>query len=238
MLEPADLAEACADLFAPGWLTGLRIMITAGPTREAIDPVRYISNHSSGKMGYALAAEAAAAGAQVSLISGPVNLAVPDRVHVVQVITAREMLDACLAGIDGQDVFVGVAAVADYRPAEVVSHKIKKSADTLQLSLIRNPDIIGTLSARSPRPLMVGFAAETDNITAYGEDKLTRKGLDLLFANEATTTFGSESISATALWHGTESDQIMSNVLGLAGKNLVARQMLRLIHTKWLAAQQ
>lgn len=238
MLEPADLAEACAELFAPGWLNGLRIMITAGPTREAIDPVRYISNHSSGKMGYALAAEAAAAGAQVSLISGPVNLAVPDRVHVVQVITAREMLDACLAGIDGQDVFVGVAAVADYRPTEVVSHKIKKSADTLQLSLIRNPDIIGTLSARSPRPLMVGFAAETDNITAYGEDKLTRKGLDLLFANEATTTFGSESISATALWHGTESDQIMSNVLGPAGKNLVARQMLRLIHTKWLAAQQ
>jgi phosphopantothenoylcysteine decarboxylase / phosphopantothenate---cysteine ligase len=135
-------------------------------------------------------------------------------------------------------VFVGVAAVADYRPAEVVSHKIKKSAETMQLSLIRNPDIIGTLAARSPRPLMVGFAAETDNVTAYGEDKLTRKGLDLLFANEATSTFGSESISATALWHGTESDQIMSNVLGPAGKNLVARQMLRLIHTKWLAAQQ
>ena len=238
MLEPAALAEACASLFSPGWLTGLRIMITAGPTREAIDPVRYISNHSSGKMGYALAAEAAAAGARVSLISGPVNLTVPEGVQVVQVVTAREMLDACLAGIDAQDVFVGVAAVADYRPAEVVSHKIKKTTDTLQLSLVRNPDIIGTLAARSPRPLMVGFAAETDNVEAYGEDKLTRKRLDLLFANEATTTFGSDAICATALWHGTEPHQIMSNVLGPAGKSLVARQMLSLIHTRWLAAQQ
>lgn len=238
MLEPAQLTEACAEMFAPGLLNGLRIMITAGPTREAIDPVRYISNHSSGKMGYALAAEAAAAGAHVSLISGPVALAVPDRVHGVQVTTAREMLAACLATIDEHDVFIGVAAVADYRPSEVVLHKIKKSAESMQLTLVRNPDIIGTLAARTPRPMMVGFAAETDNIAGYSADKLTRKGLDLLFANDATSTFGSDSICATALWHGTEHGHILSNDLGPAGKHLVARQMLSLIHARWLAAKQ
>jgi phosphopantothenoylcysteine decarboxylase / phosphopantothenate---cysteine ligase len=238
MLEPVQIAEACAGMFAPGWLHGLRIMITAGPTREAIDPVRFISNHSSGKMGYALAAEAAAAGAQVLLISGPVALAVPDRVQAIHVTTALDMLSACLTCIDAHDVFIGVAAVADYRPVDAVSHKIKKTADTMQLSLVRNPDIIGTLAARTPRPLMVGFAAETDNITGHGEDKLTRKGLDLLFANEATSTFGSESISATALWHGAEHGQILSNTMGPARKHLVARQMLGLIHARWLATKQ
>lgn len=238
MLEPVELTDACAGMFAPGWLSGLRIMITAGPTRESIDPVRFISNHSSGKMGYALAAEAAAAGAQVTLISGPVALAVPDRVQAVHVTTALEMLSACLACVDAQDVFIGVAAVADYRPVEAVSHKIKKTAETMELSLVRNPDIISTLAGRTPRPMMVGFAAETDNVAAYGADKLRRKGLDLLFANEATSTFGSDYVCATALWRGTEHDQVLSHVMGPAGKNLVARQMLGLIQTRWLAAKQ
>jgi phosphopantothenoylcysteine decarboxylase / phosphopantothenate---cysteine ligase len=251
MLEPQELAEACSSMFAPGLLSGLRIMITAGPTREAIDPVRYISNHSSGKMGYALAAEAAQAGAQVTLVSGPVNLPVPDRVNAVQVITAQDMLDACIAGIEHTDIFIGVAAVADYRPAEIVSHKIKKTADTLQLNLVRNPDIIGTLAARLPRPLMVGFAAETNDVQTYGQEKLIRKNLDMLFANEATSTFGSDSISATALWlqnkdrpsgtdtaPGLKSELTQSKILGPAGKNLVARQMLSLIHERWLASRQ
>jgi phosphopantothenoylcysteine decarboxylase/phosphopantothenate--cysteine ligase len=189
-------------------------------------------------MGYALAAEAAAAGAQVTLISGPVALAVPERVQAVHVITALEMLSACLACVDTHDVFIGVAAVADYRPAEAVSHKIKKAAETMQLSLVRNPDIIGTLAGRTPRPMMVGFAAETDNVTGYGADKLTRKGLDLMFANEATSTFGSDYACATALWQGTEHGQILSHVMGPAGKNLVARQMLGLIQARWLAAKQ
>ncbi|MDO8907368.1 MAG: bifunctional phosphopantothenoylcysteine decarboxylase/phosphopantothenate--cysteine ligase CoaBC [Pseudohongiella sp.] len=250
MLEPQELAEACAGMFTPGLLSGLRIMITAGPTREAIDPVRYISNHSSGKMGYALATEAADAGALVTLISGPVNLPAPARVNVIQVITALDMLEACIAGIEQTDVFIGVAAVADYRPAQIVSHKIKKTAETLQLNLVRNPDIIGTLAARFPRPLMVGFAAETNDVQAYGQEKLIRKNLDMLFANEATSTFGSDSVSATALWlqtgsaknnvhdsNATQSSATLSKTLGPAGKNLVARQMLSLIHDRWLASR-
>lgn len=240
MLEPQELAEACAAMFSPGLLAGMKIMITAGPTREAIDPVRYISNHSSGKMGYALAAEAAQAGALVTLVSGPVNLAVPDRVNAIHVVSAQQMLDACLADINQQDVFIGVAAVADYRAADVAAQKIKKSADTMQLTLVRNPDIIGTLAARSPRPLMVGFAAETNDIEAYGQEKLIRKKLDMLFANEATSTFGSDSIRATALWstrQETQSPCVLSKTLGPAGKSLVARQMLSLIHDYWLRSQ-
>lgn len=238
MLEPEQLAKACADMFAPGLLDGLRIMITAGPTREAIDPVRYLSNHSSGRMGYALAAEAAAAGARVSLISGPVSLTAPERVHTVNVVSALDMLDACLQRIDDIDIFIGVAAVADYRPAEIADQKIKKSAETLTLTLVRNPDIIGTIAARSPRPLVVGFAAETRDIQAYGEDKLVRKSLDLLFANEAVSTFGSEHISATALWRETEAAVTLSKSLGPASKSLVARQMLGLIHERWQAMEK
>jgi len=232
MLEPADIAGACAHLFEPGLLSGLHLTITAGPTREAIDPVRFISNHSSGKMGYALAAEAVQAGAQVTLISGPVNLPVPDRVHCIAVTTAQEMHDASLASADNSDVFIGVAAVADYRVADTSDHKIKKIADTLQLTLVRNPDIIGILAAREQRPMMVGFAAETQHIEQYGREKLHRKKLDLLFANDATATFNSDDICATALWgeHG-------SQKLGPASKNLVARQMLTLIAERVRASQ-
>lgn len=232
MLEPADIAHACADLFVPGLLTGLHLTITAGPTREAIDPVRFISNHSSGKMGYALAAEAVQAGARVTLVSGPVNLPVPDRVQCVAVTTAQEMLDACLQSADNSDVFIGVAAVADYRVSDTSDHKIKKTADTLQLNLVRNPDIIGTLAAREQRPLMVGFAAETQRIEQYGREKLLRKNLDLLFANDATATFNSDDICATALW-GEDGSQR----LGPANKNLVARQMLTLIAERIRAGQ-
>ncbi|MEX2333865.1 MAG: bifunctional phosphopantothenoylcysteine decarboxylase/phosphopantothenate--cysteine ligase CoaBC, partial [Pseudohongiella sp.] len=232
MLEPTDIAADCARLFEPGLLSGLHLTITAGPTREAIDPVRFISNHSSGKMGYALAAEAVNAGAWVTLISGPVNLAVPDRVHCIAVTTAQEMLDASLSSADNSDVFIGVAAVADYRVSDTSDHKIKKTAETLQLTLVRNPDIIGTLAARERRPLMVGFAAETQHIEQYGREKLHRKKLDLLFANDATATFNSDEICATALW-----DQDGSQALGPASKNLVARQMLTLIAERIKASQ-
>ncbi len=232
MLEPADIADACAGLFVPGLLNGLHLTITAGPTREAIDPVRFISNHSSGKMGYALATEAVQAGARVTLISGPVNLPVPDRVQCIAVTTAQEMLDASLLSADNSDVFIGVAAVADYRVSDTSDHKIKKTADTLQLNLVRNPDIIGTLAALEKRPLMVGFAAETQHIEQFGREKLQRKNLDLLFANDATATFNSDDICATALWgeHG-------SQTLGPANKNLVARQMLTLIAERVSAGQ-
>lgn len=232
MLEPADIASACADLFVRGLLTGQHLTITAGPTREAIDPVRFISNHSSGKMGYALAAEAVQAGARVTLISGPVNLPVPDRVQCIAVTTAREMLDASLLSAESSDVFIGVAAVADYRVSDTSDHKIKKTTESLQLNLVRNPDIIGTLAALEQRPLMVGFAAETQHVEQYGREKLQRKNLDLLFANDATATFNSDDIQATALWgdHGAQK-------LGPANKHLVARQMLTLIAERLRADQ-
>jgi phosphopantothenoylcysteine decarboxylase/phosphopantothenate--cysteine ligase len=231
MMEPADLAVCCANMFDTGLLAGLHITITAGPTREAIDPVRFISNHSSGKMGYALAAEAVQAGARVTLISGPVRLKVPDRVHCIGVTTAEEMLTASQQAAVSTDVFIGVAAVADYRPVDVSNIKIKKSADTLQLNLVRNPDIIGTLAKMVNRPLMVGFAAETHQIEKNGREKLLRKNLDMLFANDATATLNSDEISATAFWQVAQG-QPQSTTLGPANKHLVARQMLALIKAR------
>lgn len=228
MLEPDELALRCAAQFQTELLTGLHLVITAGPTREPIDPVRYITNHSSGKMGYALAAEAINAGARVTLISGPVHLSVPERAHHVPVMSARDMLDAALEHSTSADIFIGVAAVADYHVADVAEQKIKKSADTLTLSLVRNPDIIGTLAAISPRPFMVGFAAETHEVESHGQDKLLRKKLDMLFANNATATFNSDSIAATALWPESGAE-VGSRNLGPGNKSLVARQMLALI---------
>lgn len=226
MLEPEQLLKLSAGLFDEGLLSGLRITITAGPTQEAIDPVRFLSNRSSGKMAYALATEAALAGAQVTLISGPVALTTPDRVRRVDVISAKEMLEASLTSAQQCDIFIGVAAVADYRPAQLSEQKIKKSSDTMQLELVKNPDIISTIAALEKRPFTVGFAAETIDVERHGAEKLTRKKLDLLFANDANATLGSDSISATALWpKGTQA-------LGPASKRRVALQMLELIHAQ------
>jgi phosphopantothenoylcysteine decarboxylase/phosphopantothenate--cysteine ligase len=225
MLEPAQLLELSSSLFESGLLAGKNIVITGGPTREAIDPVRFISNHSSGKMAYALAAEAASAGAKVTLISGPVNLATPDSVHRIDVVSAAQMLDATLEQMSDCDVFIGVAAVADYRPAEVEVQKIKKSDEQMQLTLIKNPDIISEVAKLDRKPFVVGFAAETNDIVSNGKDKLTRKNLDMLFANNATETFNSDSISVTALTKTSESE------LSAGNKNVVARNMLQLIAT-------
>jgi phosphopantothenoylcysteine decarboxylase/phosphopantothenate--cysteine ligase len=225
MLEPAQLLELSSSLFETGLLAGKNIVITGGPTREAIDPVRFISNHSSGKMAYALAAEAASAGAKVTLISGPVNLATPDSVHRIDVVSAAQMLDATLEQMSDCDVFIGVAAVADYRPAEVEVQKIKKSDEQMQLTLIKNPDIISEVAKLDRKPFVVGFAAETNDIVSNGKDKLTRKNLDMLFANNATETFNSDSISVTALTKTSESE------LSAGNKNVVARNMLQLIAT-------
>ena len=225
MLEPAQLLELSASLFETGLLAGKNVVITGGPTREAIDPVRFISNHSSGKMAYALAAEAAAAGARVTLISGPVNLLAPERVKRIDVITAAQMLAATHEAMTGCDVFIGVAAVADYRPAEIEAQKIKKSDEQMQLTLIKNPDIISEVAQLAAKPFVVGFAAETNDIVSNGKDKLRRKGLDMLFANNATETFNSDSIGVTAL---TETSEIE---LKEGNKNVVARNMLQLIAT-------
>ncbi|MEX1198826.1 MAG: bifunctional phosphopantothenoylcysteine decarboxylase/phosphopantothenate--cysteine ligase CoaBC [Pseudohongiellaceae bacterium] len=226
MMEPEDLLLHIAGLFDTGLLDGLHITITAGPTKEAIDPVRYISNHSSGKMGFALAEAAAEAGAKVTLIAGPVHLATPDRVQRIDVISARDMREAVLAHRDTCDVFIGVAAVADYRPADVTTDKIKKSAERLTLELVRNPDIISEVAGWENRPFVAGFAAETRNVEEYGREKMLRKGLDLLFANHATDTFHADSVRATAIW---KED---SRTLGPASKTAVARDMLALIRER------
>ena len=225
MMEPAQLLDLSASLFETGELAGKNFVITGGPTREAIDPVRFISNHSSGKMAYALAAEAVAAGAKVTLISGPVNLPTPESVKRIDVISAAQMLGATHEAMTNCDVFIGVAAVADYRPVEIERQKIKKSDEQMQLTLVKNPDIISEIAQLKEKPFVVGFAAETNDIVSNGRDKLKRKNLDMLFANNATETFNSDSIFVTALTETSETE------LKAGNKNVVARNMLQLIAT-------
>jgi phosphopantothenoylcysteine decarboxylase/phosphopantothenate--cysteine ligase len=187
MLEPINIAQRTAELFSNNLLSGKTVHITAGPTREAIDPVRYISNHSSGKMGYAIAEAAREAGASVKLISGPVNLACPERIHRVMVDSADDMLAAVLEDIDQCDIFIGCAAVADFKPATVAENKMKKNAsDTMSLALIKNPDIIATVANLTTKPFTVGFAAETQNVVEYAKHKLANKNLDLIAANDVS----------------------------------------------------
>ncbi|WP_240222733.1 bifunctional phosphopantothenoylcysteine decarboxylase/phosphopantothenate--cysteine ligase CoaBC [Rheinheimera hassiensis] len=209
MLEPLELVSALEKHFsAEQQLNNIKITITAGPTREAIDPVRYISNHSSGKMGFALAQAAAAMGAQVTLISGPVQLATPTGVTRIDVTTAQQMHDAALSQARQNDIFIGCAAVADYRVAQVASEKMKKTAsDSIELKLVKNPDIIAAVAAlTAQRPFTVGFAAETQNVVQYAKDKLARKKLDLICANDVSGTelgFNSDHNAVTLVWqHG------------------------------------
>ncbi|WP_027329875.1 bifunctional phosphopantothenoylcysteine decarboxylase/phosphopantothenate--cysteine ligase CoaBC [Marinimicrobium agarilyticum] len=185
MLEPAMLAEALAAQFESGRLSGRKVVITAGPTREAIDPVRYLSNHSSGKMGYALAEAAAEAGAQVTLISGPTHLPRPDRVQRVDVTSAREMHEASLSHAAQCDLFIAAAAVADYHPAEYLEQKLKKGdSDQWQLTLVKNPDIVAAVAALAGGPTTIGFAAESENLLEFARAKLERKGLRGIIAND------------------------------------------------------
>lgn len=184
MLEPGELVVAAGAGFGGGTLSGVRTLITAGPTREAIDPVRYISNNSSGKMGFALAAAAAEAGAEVTLVAGPVQLATPRGVRRVDVGSAVEMHAAVMERAAGCDLFIGCAAVADYRPAGVAGQKIKKTAAELELRLVRNPDILAEVAALRERPFTVGFAAETERLIEHAREKLERKRIDLIVAND------------------------------------------------------
>ena len=226
MAEPAQIAAAAADLFTSGLLDGLRVTVTAGPTQEALDPVRYIGNHSSGRMGYALARAAAEAGARTTLISGPVALQTPERVRRVDVGDARQMLAACLAPDAVCDLFIGCAAVADYRPEQAVSQKIKKDKDKIALNLVRNPDIIGAMAALDKPPFTVGFAAETEHLAENARGKLTRKGLNMIVANDvcaAGAGFGSDNNAVTVFWPGGE------RALPLAPKSRLAVQLVEII---------
>ena len=224
--EPAVIARAAADLFEDGLLQGRRVVITAGPTREALDPVRYISNHSSGKMGYALAQAAVDAGARTTIVSGPVQLSAPDRAQVVPVESARQMLEQCLQLMPECDIFIACAAVADYRPAAVQEQKIKKGPDEITLQLVRNPDIVATVAAGAQRPFTVGFAAETRDVLTYARDKLQRKALDMIVANDVSDQsigFNSELNEAVVLWNDGE------QALARTGKGNLARQIIQLI---------
>ncbi len=186
MLEPADIAASVPSLFAPQLLAGKRVLITAGPTLEAIDPVRFISNPSSGKMGYALAQMAQQMGAEVTLISGPTAISPPMQVTSHFVTTALEMYDKVMTHIAGQDIFIAAAAVGDYRMKAPAGEKIKKSADTMTLDLIKNPDILKTVANMPQRPMCIGFAAETQDVIANGKQKLLAKNIDMICANDVS----------------------------------------------------
>ncbi|WP_404344693.1 bifunctional phosphopantothenoylcysteine decarboxylase/phosphopantothenate--cysteine ligase CoaBC [Vreelandella venusta] len=220
MSEPEEIIEALRRHFAPPPIASQdapHVVITAGPTREALDPVRYLSNHSSGKMGYALAAEAAAQGARVTLISGPVSLPTPPGVERIEVETALQMHAAALRLAPEATVFIGCAAVADYRAESAAEHKLKKTddRDTLTLTLVKNPDIIADVAAlpSEQRPFVVGFAAETQDVERYAQDKLARKGLDMIVANDVSQQglgFGSDDNAALLLWRTPQGNEQLS----------------------------
>ncbi len=184
LMDVPDIVAMACGVFQTGALQGRHVIITAGPTREAIDPVRFISNHSSGKQGYALAEAAVEAGASVTLVSGPTSLGPPERVNCIQVESAREMLAAVLAHTSDADIFIGVAAVADYRPAAAAEQKMKKQDEAgMTLQLVQNPDILKTVAQQENRPFTVGFAAETEKLIEHATAKLHRKQLDMIIAN-------------------------------------------------------
>ncbi|MBD2857426.1 bifunctional phosphopantothenoylcysteine decarboxylase/phosphopantothenate--cysteine ligase CoaBC [Spongiibacter sp. KMU-158] len=229
MLEAEQLAEHAAALFQTRCLDGIKLTITAGPTREAIDPVRYISNHSSGKMGYALAEAAADAGAQVTLISGPCNLSAPERVNCVNVVSAEDMLTASLNHLG--EIFIACAAVADYRPVAAADQKIKKSQASMSIELVRNPDIVSTVASHAQRPFTVGFAAETQDVLHYAKDKLQRKNLDMIIANDVSNSeigFNADQNAVTAIWPKGETS------LPQASKTQLARQLIALIAEQYI----
>jgi len=203
MSEPAILAQEIANHFQTGILAGKSVVITAGPTREAIDPVRYISNHSSGKMGYALAQAAVDAGAKVTLISGPTALACPDHVTRVDVVSAEDMYQASMNALKHGDIFIASAAVADFRPATIAEQKMKKTAsDTMTINMVKNPDIVASVANATESPFVVGFAAETHDVIAYAKDKLQRKKLDMIIANDVSDSsigFNSDHNAVTVL---------------------------------------
>lgn len=208
LLDVEGIVELTEVLFPNLLLTGRKVVITAGPTREAIDPVRYISNHSSGKQGYALAEAAVEAGASVVLISGPTSLTPPDRVRLINVVSALDMYNAAMAEAPDSDIFIGVAAVADFRPVNTAEQKIKKSDDDKgpriwSIDLVENPDIVAAVASLPNKPFTVGFAAETEHLLDYARKKLLKKGLDMVIANDVSDTtigFNSDANETTVLW--------------------------------------
>jgi phosphopantothenoylcysteine decarboxylase/phosphopantothenate--cysteine ligase len=229
MLEPAEIVDQLSQLFSTGILAGLKVLITAGPTHEAIDPVRYISNGSSGKMGYAMAEAAREAGANVLLVSGPVAEAKPLHMDVVSVVSAQEMHDAVMKDIKRCDIFISVAAVADYRAETTAKQKLHKNEAETHIKLVRNPDITAMVSQLTPKPFVVGFAAETEDVIAQAKAKRQRKNMDMIIANQVggQVGIGSEDNEVVVLTSDTEL------ALPLTSKRHLARQLISLIASEF-----
>ena len=240
LLAVEDILAQLAQHFNTGELAGVDVVVTAGPTYEPIDPVRFIGNRSSGRMGYAIARAAAEAGARVTLISGPVALTTPEKVRRIDVETAAEMQQAVMAQMGGCELYISTAAVSDYRVKTPAAEKIKKSADSLSLELVRNDDILSAVAAHPLRPFVVGFAAETQNLVDNAREKLLRKKLDMILANDVSAKpdnaeanqpaigFNSEYNALHLLWpdnHG----EIQQQFLDIASKQTLARQLLAII---------
>ena len=233
MLEPAHLLSNVEAYFEPGKLQGVEILLTAGPTREAIDPVRYISNRSSGKMGYALARAALREGANVTLVSGPVALAAPPGAKLIAVESAREMYAAVMQAVAHSKIFIACAAVSDYRIEQQADHKIKKSTQAMTLALVPNEDILAAVSALDKRPFCVGFAAETRDLEKYALAKLERKHLDMIAANlvaDGTGGFESDVNQLEVFWPEGGHSIVQSS------KQEVAKQLIELIGERYTGA--
>ncbi|MCK5001437.1 MAG: bifunctional phosphopantothenoylcysteine decarboxylase/phosphopantothenate--cysteine ligase CoaBC [Gammaproteobacteria bacterium] len=237
MMEVPELIDHLADCFEHGVLQAVNVMITAGPTYEPIDPVRFIGNRSSGRMGYALAEAAREAGASVTLISGPCHLATPDKVQRINVETAEQMHKAVFDHLKECNIFIAAAAVADYKPVDAKKQKIKKDNESLNLVLERNPDILSDVAHSKTRPFVVGFAAETENIEQNAQSKLQRKNLDMIAANFVGQTennkqdigFNSEYNALQVFWANG------SSTLELTRKSVLARQLIQLITNHYQA---
>ncbi|MBA3033606.1 MAG: bifunctional phosphopantothenoylcysteine decarboxylase/phosphopantothenate--cysteine ligase CoaBC [Gammaproteobacteria bacterium] len=221
MLEPAEIIDALRASFQPKMLAGKRVLLTAGPTFEALDPVRGLTNSSSGKMGFALAQASAEAGAEVTLVAGPVSLPTPAGVTRIDVTGALEMRDAVKSALAGRHIFIAVAAVADYRPAVPVAHKIKKGAQTLTLELVANPDILAEVAARPDAPFCVGFAAESQNLAEYAEGKRRAKQLPLVVGNLVQDGLGGNANVVTLF------DAAGAHPLAPGDKLTIARAIVR-----------
>jgi phosphopantothenoylcysteine decarboxylase/phosphopantothenate--cysteine ligase len=237
MLEPAEIAAALLDAsgrLAARPFAGLKVVMTAGPTREPIDPVRYVTNRSSGKMGFAVAAAAREAGADVVLVTGPVTLPTPAAVRRIDIETAEEMYRTVHDEIAGADIFIGCAAVSDYRPRAAAGQKIKRSAEELELKLVRSPDTLASVAALPRAPFTVGFAAETSDVAAHARDKLERKGIDMIAANRVGKDcgFDRETNALTVYWPGGG-----EQALGEGSKPLLARRLIDLIAERYRAAR-
>lgn len=233
MSEPANIVSRLVRGGASGPFEGLRIMVSAGPTREAIDPVRFVSNRSSGKMGFAVARAAADAGAEVTLIAGPVNLPTPPRIERVDVETTQQMCDEALARMGEMDMYIGAAAISDYRPKQVSVQKIKKGADTFVLEMLKCPDLLASVAALKDGPFTVGFAAETEKLEQHATDKLKRKNLDMIVANLVgeNLCFDSDDNEVIVLWQGGRQP------LPLLSKQELARRLVDVIASRYRLAR-